>query len=46
MPTFADDCEAYGARMILVRPDQYIVWTGDEAPGDVERLLRTVTGRG
>jgi len=31
--------------MILVRPDQYVVWTGDTAPEDVEQVMRTVTGR-
>jgi 4-hydroxyisophthalate hydroxylase len=35
----------YGARLVLVRPDQFVVWTGDEAPADPEALLRTVTGR-
>lgn len=37
--------EAYGARLVLVRPDQYVVWAGDDGPDDVEALLRTVTGR-
>jgi hypothetical protein len=44
--TYADGREAYGSRLILVRPDQFVAWTGDEAPDDVDRLLRTVTGRG
>ena len=35
----------YGARLVLVRPDQFVVWTGDEAPADPEALLRKVTGR-
>jgi hypothetical protein len=35
----------YGARLILVRPDQYVVWAGDEAPRDLTELLKRVTGR-
>ena len=38
--------DAYEARLILVRPDQYVVWTGDDAPGDTAGLLRTVAGQG
>ncbi len=28
--------------MILVRPDQFIAWTGDEAPGDAGAIMRKV----
>jgi 4-hydroxyisophthalate hydroxylase len=35
----------YGARMVLVRPDQFVAWTGDAAPQDVPGLLAGVTGR-
>lgn len=37
--------EAYGASFILVRPDQFVAWSGDKAPADVAGLLRRVTGR-
>jgi 4-hydroxyisophthalate hydroxylase len=37
--------EIYGARLMLVRPDEYVVWTGDRAPEDAERLLRKVVAR-
>ncbi len=37
--------EAYEARLVLVRPDQYIAWTGDEAPEDATAILSRVTGR-
>jgi hypothetical protein len=34
----------YEARMILVRPDQYVAWTGDSAPDDAGRIMRQVCG--
>lgn len=37
--------EAYGARLILVRPDQYVAWTGDRPPADPSGVLAKVTGR-
>jgi 2-polyprenyl-6-methoxyphenol hydroxylase-like FAD-dependent oxidoreductase len=37
--------EAYGCRLILLRPDQFIAWTGDAAPDDAEALLRKVSGQ-
>jgi 2-polyprenyl-6-methoxyphenol hydroxylase-like FAD-dependent oxidoreductase len=37
--------EAYGARLVLVRPDQYVAWTGDATPADPQAVLRRVTGR-
>jgi 2-polyprenyl-6-methoxyphenol hydroxylase-like FAD-dependent oxidoreductase len=35
---------AYKRRFILVRPDQYVAWAGDEAPADPAALLRRVIG--
>ena len=42
---FAGERKGYEARMILVRPDQYVVWIGDAAPADARALLTQVTGR-
>ena len=41
----AGEAASYGARLVLVRPDRFVAWTGDEAPEDPEGLIRTVTGR-
>jgi 2-polyprenyl-6-methoxyphenol hydroxylase-like FAD-dependent oxidoreductase len=38
--------EQYASRLILVRPDQYVVWAGDHLPVDPNGLLKKVTGRG
>jgi hypothetical protein len=40
-----DGRAAYDAKMILVRPDQYVAWTGDDAPADANELMRKVAGR-
>ena len=39
------DNGSYGARLILVRPDQYVAWTGKTAPEDMAGLMSKVTGR-
>jgi len=44
--SFADGREEYGSRLVLVRPDQYVVWSADAAPEDATGLLARVTGRG
>jgi 2-polyprenyl-6-methoxyphenol hydroxylase-like FAD-dependent oxidoreductase len=36
--------DAYGCRMVLVRPDQFVAWRGDAAPGDAQALMRRVAG--
>jgi hypothetical protein len=37
--------EAYEARLVLVRPDQYVAWVGDDHALDAAATLRRVTGR-
>jgi 2-polyprenyl-6-methoxyphenol hydroxylase-like FAD-dependent oxidoreductase len=44
--TCADGRARYETRMILVRPDQFIVWTGDSVPADAAGIVRRVAGRG
>src|SRR5690606_36116161 len=44
--TYDGGREAYGARLILVRPDQYVAWAGDAAPPDPAAVMRTVRGWG
>lgn len=36
------DDEPHG--LVLVRPDLYVGWSGDVAPGDVDRMFRTLVG--
>jgi len=42
--TFAEQRTAYERRFILVRPDQYVAWAGDEPPADALVILRRVVG--
>jgi hypothetical protein len=37
--------EAYEARLVLVRPDQYVVWRGDRVPEDTDAVMARVAGR-
>jgi hypothetical protein len=43
--SFSGGREAYERKLILVRPDQYIAWCGDQLPADIHALLERVTGR-
>ncbi len=35
----------YQANFALIRPDQHVVWRGDELPQDFQSILRKVTGQ-
>lgn len=37
--------EAYGHRLALVRPDQYVSWVGDTTAGNADELMSKVVGR-
>jgi len=42
--TYEDERTAFEARMFMVRPDQYVVWAGNEGPADVDAMIRRVAG--
>jgi hypothetical protein len=42
--TYTGGREDYEARLVLVRPDQYVVWAGDAGPADADTVLRKVAG--
>ena len=44
--SYADGRTKYEARMILIRPDQHIVWCGNRAPDKASFVMHTVAGRG
>lgn len=43
--TLEDPRKAYEARLVLIRPDHYVVWAGDAAPANPAALIRGVVGR-
>jgi hypothetical protein len=42
--SYAGNREAYEARLILVRPDHYVAWTGNEQPDDATLIFRRAVG--
>lgn len=42
--TYEGDRKAYESPLVLVRPDQYVVWAGSEWPRDAAGLLRKAAG--
>ncbi len=43
--TSAEGREAYEARLVLVRPDQFVAWAGQETPADAGAILSRAIGR-
>lgn len=43
--SYAGGREQYGARLVLVRPDQHVAWAGNAAPNDIAGLWQKVVGR-
>lgn len=42
--TAAGGREAYGCRLILVRPDQFVAWAGDSVPSDAGAIIARAAG--
>jgi 2-polyprenyl-6-methoxyphenol hydroxylase-like FAD-dependent oxidoreductase len=43
--TYQGGRTAYEAKLMLVRPDRYIAWTGDSAPADASGVIARAVGR-
>jgi 2-polyprenyl-6-methoxyphenol hydroxylase-like FAD-dependent oxidoreductase len=43
--SYTDGREDYEARLVLVRPDQYVAWTADTASADADAVMCKVIGR-
>jgi 4-hydroxyisophthalate hydroxylase len=44
--SYRDGRTAYKAKLILVRPDRYVAWTGNSAPADAAAVIAKTVGRG
>ncbi len=42
--TYEGPRTAYESKLVLVRPDQYVVWAGNQAPADATALVKKVAG--
>ena len=42
--TYEEGRKHYEAHLVLVRPDQYVAWTGDNVPQDAAGILRKAAG--
>ncbi len=43
--TYQNGRKAYEAKLILVRPDRYVAWTGDRAPAEAAAIMTKVVAR-
>jgi hypothetical protein len=41
----ADVRDLYGRDLALIRPDQYVAWSGDAPPSDPDRLIERIIGK-